>query len=159
MIDWSWRKILFFLLLVLQAGFAFYESGSVRSKNVTNALFLNYMDTSNIQYDIFWLSCCCYSSNSIYCRLLWAGIGSLFYLLCGYALAFGEGNGFCGTQYFALVGLPYDRMAHCFFQYTFSATAVSIIKSSLHERCSMTAYFTSAILLSGLHRFQILILM
>jgi Amt family ammonium transporter len=79
-----------------------------------------------------------------------AGIGSLFYLLCGYALAFGEGNGFCGTRYFALVGLPFDKMAHCFFQYTFAATATTIVKSSLHERSSMTAYFTSIMLLSGL---------
>ena len=90
------------------------------------------------------------SSIPIYCRPLSAGIGSLFYLLCGYALAFGEGNGFCGTRYFALVGLPFDKMAHCFFQYTFAATAVSIVKSALHERSSMTAYFTSIMLLSGL---------
>ncbi len=77
------------------------------------------------------------------------GIGSLFYLLCGYALAFGEGNGFCGTRYFALVGLPFDKMAHCFFQYTFAATTTTIVKSSSHERISMTAYFTSIMLLSG----------
>lgn len=36
----------FLLNKVLQTGFAFYESGSVRSKNVTNVLFLNYVDTS-----------------------------------------------------------------------------------------------------------------
>lgn len=41
-------------------------------------------------------------------------------------------------------------MAHCFFQYTFSATAVAIVKSALHERSSMTAYFTCIVLLSGL---------
>ncbi|XP_057367451.2 putative ammonium transporter 1 [Daphnia carinata] len=110
------------IVFFLQTGFAFYESGSVRTKNVTNVLFLNYLDTS---------------------------IGSLVYLLCGYALAFGEGNGFCGTQYFALVDLPYDKMAHCFFQYTFSATAVAVVKSALHERSSMTAYFTCIIVISG----------
>ncbi|KAI9562766.1 hypothetical protein GHT06_010220 [Daphnia sinensis] len=119
---------IFFLIVMgsivffLQTGFAFYESGSVRSKNVTNVLFLNYLDTS---------------------------IGSLVYLLCGYALAFGEGNGFCGTQYFALVDLPNGKMAHCFFQYTFSATAVAVVKSALHERCSMTAYITCIITISG----------
>ena len=38
------------------------------------------------------------------------------YLLTGYAFTFGGGdNGFCGTQYFALIGLPEDKMAHCFF--------------------------------------------
>lgn len=31
--------------VVLQAGFAFYESGTVRSKNVTSVLFRNYMNT------------------------------------------------------------------------------------------------------------------
>lgn len=72
-------------------------------------------------------------------------------LLCGYALAFGEGNGFCGTRYFALMDLPNDKMAHCFFQYTFSATAVAVVKSALHERSSMTAHFTCIIMISGIY--------
>lgn len=78
------------------------------------------------------------------------GIGCLFYLLCGYALAFGDGNGFCGVHYFALVGLPVDKMAHCFFQYTFAATAATVVSGSLHERCSIIAFFSYTILVSGL---------
>ena len=77
------------------------------------------------------------------------GIGCLFYLLFGYALAFGDGNSFCGTRYFALVDLPYEKMGHCFFQYTFAATAITIVSSPVHERCSMTAYFAYTILISG----------
>ncbi|XP_046449850.1 putative ammonium transporter 1 [Daphnia pulex] len=107
----------------LQGGFAFYESSCVRPKNVINVLFRNYVDSS---------------------------ISVIFYFLTGYALTFGGGeNGFCGTRYFALVGLPEDKMAHCFFQYTFAATATSIVKGIVHERCTTTAFLCYTCLISG----------
>lgn len=71
------------------------------------------------------------------------------YFLFGYALAFGEGNGFCGTQYFALIGLPEDKMANCYFQYSFAATAATIVSASALERISMTAFCASTFLMAG----------
>nr|CAH0105435.1 unnamed protein product [Daphnia galeata] len=61
----------------------------------------------------------------------------------------GGDNGFCGTQYFALIGLPEDKMAHCFFQYTFAATSTSIVKGIMHERCTTTAFICYTCLVSG----------
>lgn len=77
------------------------------------------------------------------------GIGTLAYFLTGYALSFGGGNGFCGTKYFALIDLPEDKYAMCWFQYTFAATATTIPSGVVHERCSMKAYLCYTILLSG----------
>ena len=71
------------------------------------------------------------------------------YFATGYAFSFGGGNGFCGTKYFFLIGLPDDRLAHCFFQFTFAATATTIVKGTIHERCTMTAYVCYSLLISG----------
>ena len=72
------------------------------------------------------------------------------YLLTGYAFSFGGGNAFCGTKYFALIGLPEDQYALCWFQYSFAATATTIPSGVVHERCTITAYFWYTVLLSGL---------
>ena len=58
------------------------------------------------------------------------------YFLTGFALSFGEGNGFCGFQYFALIDLPDEMMAQCFFQYTFAAVASCVPSGVVHERSS-----------------------
>jgi ammonia channel protein AmtB len=57
----------------------------------------------------------------------------------GYAFAFGGQNdstatSFIGTTSFASVG---DSPAFWFFQYTFSATSVTIVAGTLAERCQM----------------------
>ena len=67
----------------------------------------------------------------------------------GYAFAFGDGNGFCGTEYFGLIGLPDYKLAHFFFQFTFAATSTTIVKGTIHERCTMTAYFCYSVFISG----------
>jgi Amt family ammonium transporter len=57
----------------------------------------------------------------------------------GYAFAFGGQNDsvattFIGVKDFASVG---DSPAFWFFQYTFSATSVTIVAGTLAERCQM----------------------
>jgi Amt family ammonium transporter len=76
-------------------------------------------------------------------------IGSLVYFATGYALSFGGGNAFCGTDYFGLIGLPDDQLAMCFFQYTFAATAATIPSGVVHERCTLTAYLCYTTLIAG----------
>jgi len=84
--------------------------------------------------------------------LFYTAISTLAYLIFGYGLAFGETeNGFCGTEYFGLVGLPDDKLAHCFFHYSFASCAGTIISGVVHERCTMTAYFWYTFLISGIY--------
>ena len=67
----------------------------------------------------------------------------------GYALSFGEGNAFWGTEYFGLIGLPDDQLAVVFFQYTFAATAITIPSGPTQERSSITAFICYTVLIGG----------
>jgi Amt family ammonium transporter len=71
--------------------------------------------------------------------------------LSGYALAFGGQNDrtdttFVGTTDFVDVG---PSAAFWFFQYTFSATSVTIVAGTLAERCQMSAYLCYSVFLAG----------
>ena len=65
------------LVLLMQAGFAMLEAGSVSRRSTMNILFKNVMD---------------------------AGIGALSFWIIGYAIAFGDGtdSNFAGKTKFAL---------------------------------------------------------
>ena len=75
------------------------------------------------------------------CVLTYLFLLSTFSVSCvtGYAFAFGGQNDtdkttFLGTKDFASVG---ESPAFWFFQYTFSATSVTIVAGTLAERCQM----------------------
>ncbi|XP_076115418.1 putative ammonium transporter 1 isoform X1 [Mytilus galloprovincialis] len=121
----------FFLIIMgmvvyfMQCGFAFLEAGAVRSKNVTNILIKNVMDSfvSGIAYWIF-----------------------------GYAFAYGDGGKaqkFIGASYFASYDMPMDQYASFFFQYTFAATAATIVSGAVAERCEFIAYFAYSFVITG----------
>lgn len=103
------------MVFFMQAGFAMVCAGAVRKKNVQNTMMKNILD-----------ACCAAVS---------------FYSI-GYALAFGDrdedgGNGptFSGTINFFATGRKQDvPIAFWFFQFCFSATAVTIVAGSLAER-------------------------
>jgi Amt family ammonium transporter len=72
-------------------------------------------------------------------------------ILTGYGLAFGGQNDttsttFIGTSDFASVG---PSSSFWFFQYTFSATSVTIVAGTLAERCQMAAYLCYSVVLAG----------
>ncbi|GJQ09312.1 hypothetical protein GpartN1_g1103.t1 [Galdieria partita] len=124
-----------FLVFFMHAGFAMLTAGSVRVKNVKNALFLLLID--------------------------WA-VGSIAYYLFGYAFAFGgEENdvarGFIGQHFFALSGIPSLRKdleaipkeaspylqgsyTYWLFEWSFAITAAAIVSGSVVERVSVEAY-------------------
>ncbi|XP_029185177.2 putative ammonium transporter 1 isoform X1 [Acropora millepora] len=111
------------LIFFMQAGFAFLEAGSVRSKNTTNILIKNVLD-------VF--------------------MGAIGYWLFGYAFAFGEaGNAFIGYQYFALADLPVNKYSHWVFHFVFAATAATIVSGAMAERTEFRAYLAYSCFLSG----------
>jgi Ammonium Transporter Family len=104
------------MIFFMQAGFAMLCAGSVRIKNVTNTMLKNLLDACG---------------------------SALAFFLVGYAFAFGgqsdEGytdTTFLGSKEFCTVG---PSAAFWFFQYTFSATSVTIVAGTLAERCQMAA--------------------
>ncbi|CAG0881170.1 unnamed protein product [Darwinula stevensoni] len=110
------------IIFFMQAGFAFLEAGSVRSKNTTNILIKNLLDCL---------------------------IGSLAYWLIGFPLAFGHsGNGFMGWTYWASSGLPEHEFGHWFFDFVHAATAATLVSGSLAERCNFWAYLAYSFIIT-----------
>jgi ammonia channel protein AmtB len=112
------------LIFFMQTGFAMLCAGSVRIKNVQNTMLKNLLDASG---------------------------AALAFWLVGYAFAFGgqdtqEGTTFIGYEGFFKLG---SSPALWFFQYTFSATAVTIVAGTLAERCQMAAYLCYSVFLTG----------
>ena len=72
-------------------------------------------------------------------------------LSTGFAFAFGgqadsAATTFIGSSSFASIG---SSASFWFFQYTFSATSVTIVAGTLAERCQMAAYLCYSIVLAG----------
>ena len=104
------------MIFFMQAGFAMLCAGSVRIKNVTNTMLKNLLDACG---------------------------AALAFFLVGYAFAFGgqtdenhTATTLLGSKEFLTVG---PSAAFWFFQYTFSATSVTIVAGTLAERCQMAA--------------------
>ena len=122
----------------MQAGFALVENGTVRSKNSKNILIKNMFD---------------------------ACAGAVFYFVFGYGLAFGlkciencddEENKkmrkFAGSQFFAGAGFASDeenKYTLWCFQFSFAATAATIVSGSLAERTKLPAYMLFSALMTG----------
>jgi len=116
------------MIFFMQTGFAMMCAGSVRLKNVQNTMLKNLLDA--------------------------CGAALAFYFI-GYAFAFGgdktdpdasSRKTFVGYEDFVSVG---PSAAYWFFEYTFSATSVTIVAGTLAERCQMAAYMAYSVVLAG----------
>ncbi|GBG85914.1 hypothetical protein CBR_g40726 [Chara braunii] len=111
-----------YLVFFMQAGFAMLCAGSVRQKNTINILLKNLLD---------------------------ACVGCIAWYFFGFAFAYGEGtsNGFIGSDGFALH--DYNNYGYWLFQWTFAATAATIVSGAMAERSSFVSYLGYAFMLSA----------
>lgn len=116
------------LVIFMQAGFALVESGLTRAKSVANIMMKNLMD---------------------FCA------GALAFFAVGYAIAFGEGNDFFGSQGWFLGdgAFQYGTLTvpvTFIFQVAFAATAATIVSGAMAERTKFKSYFFYSAVVSGL---------
>merc|ERR1719326_2534975 len=78
--------------------------------------------------------------------------GAIGFWSIGYALAYGEGGRFVGVgrdKYFLHSLNAGDEYIGWFFQFTFAATAATIVAGTVAERCKMTAYLAYSLMLTA----------
>jgi Amt family ammonium transporter len=124
------------LVMWMAAGFTMLEAGLVRAKNTAEIL------TKNV--GLYSIAC-------------------IMYMLCGYGIMYGDGNGFIpgismlgGDDNSAAAVLAggddapyYSNLSDFFFQVVFVATAMSIVSGAVAERMKLWAFFAFAVVLTG----------
>ena len=129
--DLIWAAVLVFFM---QCGFAMVEAGTVRAKNTKNILIKNLLD---------------------------ACIGALIWFATGMGIAFGDSTDSpyfgTGVGNYALHSRDWSASytsegydwATWFFQFTFAATAATIVSGGVAERCALSAYLAYSVALTG----------
>ncbi|HIJ70962.1 MAG TPA: ammonium transporter [Planctomycetes bacterium] len=125
-LDTVWVLMAAFLVFFMQAGFGMVEAGFIRAKNTCNILTKNFLD---------------------FC------MASLGFFVIGYALMFGDGNGFCGTKGFCLLsaesGADIPLYAFWLFQAAFCGAAATIVAGGMAERMRFGAYLIYSFIISA----------
>jgi Amt family ammonium transporter len=111
------------MVFLMQAGFAFLESGMSRSKNAVNILMKNVMD-------------CC--------------VGSLLFWAVGYGLMFGVNtSGVFGESHFMPAQMDAWGYSFLLFQMMFAATAATIASGAMAERTRFGGYLVGAAIITA----------
>ena len=126
-LDTVWVLIAAFLVFFMQAGFGMLEAGFIQAKNTCNILTKNFLD---------------------FC------MASLGFFIIGYAIMFGDGNGFIGTKGFFLLGLDSETSglplwAFWLFQAAFCGAAATIVAGGMAERMRFPAYLIYSFIISA----------
>ncbi len=123
-----WTMVGAMLVMFMQPGFTLLECGLSRAKNAINILMKNYVDFV---------------------------VGSLMFLLVGFAFMFGgSSGGFIGTSGFGLSGVDPTTesgqwsLTFWFFQCVFCGTAATIVSGAVAGRTKFSAYILASILIS-----------
>lgn len=141
-LDTLWVLVTAMLVFFMNLGFATVESGFARSKNAVNILSKNFI--------VF-------------------AVSSLGYLLLGWGLMFGDGNGFVGTSglffvggadnspavgdaytgvYSAISWTGVPLWAKFFFQLVFCGTAATIVSGAVAERVKYISFIAFSFVLT-----------
>ncbi len=125
-LDTVWVLLGAFLVFFMQAGFGMVEAGFIRAKNTCNILTKNFLD---------------------FC------MASLGFFVIGYALMFGDGNGFIGLKGFGLYGAKSGAdvplYAFWLFQAAFCGAAATIVAGGMAERMKFMAYLIYSFIISA----------
>ena len=111
----------------MQAGFTLLEAGSTGVTSVTSILFKNVAD-------VF--------------------VGAIAWFAVGYAVAYGDDGSeeqlkFLGRGYFFMNNVGLCEYANWFYQWTFAATAVTIVSGAMAGRTKLSAYIVYSTLLTA----------
>ena len=109
-------------IFLMQCGFAMLCAGSVRQKNVKNIMLKNILDACG---------------------------GALGFFTIGYALAYDAGGSFVGAETTKYLLNSDSGYIGFFFQFTFAATAATIVAGTVAERCKMAAYLCYSLFLTS----------
>ena len=123
-----WTLLAACLVLWMQAGFAFVESGFTRAKNAAHIMMKNVLDMS---------------------------MGALSFWLIGFGIMFGATNGLFGTDRFLLSpdnGAGDGQWEYTFwmFQVVFAATAATIVSGAMAERTRFAAYLIYSVAITAI---------
>jgi ammonium transporter, Amt family len=124
------------LVMWMAAGFSMLEAGLVRAKNTAEIL------TKNV--GLYSIAC-------------------IMYMLCGYGIMYGDGNGIIPGISMLTAGdnsaadvlaggddAPYySNLSDFFFQVVFVATAMSIVSGAVAERMKLWSFFLFAVIMTG----------
>lgn len=124
-VDVAWMLLCAALVMSMQGGFCFLESGLARAKNSTNVAIKNLID---------------------FC------IAAVVYWAFGFALMFGAtSSGFIGLSHFCLGDDSGPWLLSFFvFQLVFCGTSTTIISGAVAERIQFRAYLIISFLVSGI---------
>lgn len=127
-INTIWVLLGAILVFFMQAGFGMVEAGFIRAKNTCNILTKNFLDFS---------------------------MATIGFFVIGYAIMFGTGNAFFGTNGFMLIGLDsmtngIPTVAFWLFQAMFCGAAATIVAGAMAERMNFKAYLIYSFLLSSI---------
>ncbi len=121
-----WVLLAAFLVFFMQAGFGMVEAGFIRAKNTCNILTKNFLD---------------------FC------MASLGFFIFGYAVMFGNGNGFMGLRGWFLInaksGADVPLYAFWLFQAAFCGAAATIVAGGMAERMKFPAYLIYSFIISA----------
>lgn len=123
-----WTLIAAALVLWMQAGFAFLESGFTRAKNAAHIMMKNMLDMS---------------------------FGAMAFWAIGFGIMFGASQGYFGSDHFFLSpdnGTADGQWEYAFwmFQVVFAATAATIVSGAMAERTRFSAYLIYSVFITAL---------
>jgi ammonium transporter len=123
LLDILWLMVCAALVLTMQGGFCFLESGLVRAKNSINVAFKNVVDLC---------------------------VSGLAFWAVGYGLMFGASHaGLIGGDRFFLAGqVTAWALAFFLFQLMFCSTATTIVSGAVSERMRFNGYLVIALIIS-----------